>query len=61
LRDWETISAPSYSQIGDDFAVGLYRYFVVDSLAMLRRSGIPFVVCFHPADKLKAFEAWLGA
>jgi len=48
-------------QIGDDFVVGLCRYFILDSLAMLRRSGIPFVVCFHPADKLGAFEAWLGA
>jgi len=47
-------------QIGDDFAVELYRNFVMDSLAMLKRSGIPFIVCFHPADKLEAFRAWLG-
>lgn len=47
-------------QIGDDFAVGLYRNFVMDTIAMLRRSGIPFVVCFHPADRLEAFRAWLG-
>lgn len=48
-------------QIGDDLVVELYRHFIMDSLAMLRRSGIPFVVCFHPADKREAFEALSGA
>jgi len=47
-------------QIGDDFVVELYRKFVMDSVIMLRRSGIAFVVCYHPADKLEAFKAWLG-
>jgi len=47
-------------QVGDDAATELYRNFVLDSLSMLNRSGIPFLICFHPADSLDRFRAWLG-
>jgi rSAM/selenodomain-associated transferase 1 len=47
-------------RIDDDLVVRIYRNFVLDSLSVLKRSGIPFIVCFHPADSLDRFEGWLG-
>lgn len=48
------------TRIDDDLVVRFYRNFVLDSLSVLKRSGIPFIVCFHPADSLDRFERWLG-
>lgn len=45
----------------ETFARGLYRNFVLDTLSMLERSGVPFVVCFDPADALEKFKDWLGS
>jgi rSAM/selenodomain-associated transferase 1 len=39
--------------------VDLYRNFVLDMLAMLKRSHICFYVVYHPSDALELFKTWL--
>jgi hypothetical protein len=46
--------------IGEGAATELYRNFVLDSLSVLERSGVQFLVCFHPPDSQKRFIEWLG-
>jgi len=46
--------------IGEGVAAELYRNFVLDSLSALERSGIQFIVCFHPPDSRKKIIEWLG-
>lgn len=44
----------------EDFVVDLYRDFVLDSIACVRRSSLPLVVCIHPPGALELFQDWLG-
>ena len=46
--------------LDDGSAARLYRFFVTDILAMLRKTGYPVMVCYTPTDREKAFRAWLG-
>lgn len=45
--------------IGLDAALMLYKNFVRDTLAMLKKSGRPVIVCFHPAHAESAVARWL--
>jgi rSAM/selenodomain-associated transferase 1 len=47
-------------QLSGNLVVALYRNFVIDILSTLTRSGIPFLILFHPMDGRKKFESWLG-
>jgi rSAM/selenodomain-associated transferase 1 len=46
--------------IGDAAALALYRCFVSDTLAAVRRTGYPTLVFFHPPDAQRAVTDWLG-
>jgi rSAM/selenodomain-associated transferase 1 len=46
--------------LGADAALALYRCFVLDMIASIEASGIPFRVCFHPHDAGAAIRQWLG-
>lgn len=45
--------------VGRDAALEIYKNFVMDTLAMLKRSGRLTIVCFHPAHAEKAIIQWL--
>lgn len=45
--------------IGRDAALMIYKNFVRDTLAMLKKSGRPVIVCFHPAHAENAVARWL--
>ncbi|MFA5102658.1 MAG: TIGR04282 family arsenosugar biosynthesis glycosyltransferase [Candidatus Thermoplasmatota archaeon] len=38
----------------------LYRCFVQDALAMIKKINIPFYICFYPPDSREKFQNWLG-
>jgi len=46
--------------IGEGTASELYRNFVLDSLSILEKCGVQFIVCFHPPDSQQKFIEWLG-
>lgn len=46
--------------IGDEAALALYRCFVSDTLATVRRTGFASRVFFHPQDAHRAVIDWLG-
>ena len=48
------------SSIGDEIALDLYRCFVGDLMAMMIRTGYPYVVFFYPPDSRKKIVQWLG-
>jgi len=45
---------------GDEAAGALYRCFVVDTLALARRTGRDTMVFFYPPEDAKAAADWLG-
>jgi rSAM/selenodomain-associated transferase 1 len=45
---------------GRDAALEIYKNFVRDTLAMLKRSGRPTILCFHPAHAEKTLKQWLS-
>lgn len=46
--------------LGQDAALELYRNFVLDILASIETSGIPFRICYHPPDGGETVKKWLG-
>jgi len=46
--------------LGERVTVKLYQKFVLDSLSMLERSGVTFLVCCDPPDSQDKFGKWLG-
>lgn len=46
--------------IGAETAARLYRCFVSDTLAAVRRTGYPMLVFFYPPEARGALAAWLG-
>jgi len=46
--------------IGDKAAVDLYRCFVSDILATVRKTGYPALAFFHPPEARGAVENWIG-
>lgn len=48
------------ASLGADAARELYRNFVLDSLASIEASGIPFRVSYHPPGAGDAVRQWLG-
>jgi hypothetical protein len=46
--------------MGEDTVLHLYECFVLDVMEMLKAGGIPFRICFTPAEKRQAITAWLG-
>jgi rSAM/selenodomain-associated transferase 1 len=48
------------ADIGDKHAVGLYRCFILDMLAVLTQNPQPVYICYTPADTEANFRHWLG-
>lgn len=48
------------AEIGERHARALYRHFVEDSAAMLKRCDVDFRFCFWPDDSRDDFVKWLG-
>jgi len=46
--------------VGPETAVLLYRCFVSDTLALIRRSGYSALIGFHPPNAHNAVKDWLG-
>lgn len=46
--------------LGRDAALDLYRNFVLDILASIKTSGIPYGVCYYPPDSGETVKDWLG-
>ena len=46
--------------IGPDKAAELYAHFVLDLLAKLESTQLPFKVCFYPEQKRDLMIGWLG-
>ncbi|HWR72452.1 MAG TPA: TIGR04282 family arsenosugar biosynthesis glycosyltransferase, partial [Nitrospirota bacterium] len=46
--------------MGEDAVLHLYECFVLDVMEMLKAGGIPFRICFTPAEKREAITGWLG-
>lgn len=46
--------------LGQDAALELYRNFVLDILASVEASGIPFRICCHPPGAVARIASWLG-
>lgn len=46
--------------LGQDTALELYRNFVLDILASIETSGMPFRICYHPPDSGEEVKNWLG-
>jgi rSAM/selenodomain-associated transferase 1 len=46
--------------IGSDKAVQLYRSFILDLLAKLESTQLPFAICFYPEQKKELLREWLG-
>jgi rSAM/selenodomain-associated transferase 1 len=46
--------------IGPDKAAEVYGHFVLDLLAKLESTQLPFKVCFYPAQKRDLMMGWLG-
>ncbi len=38
----------------------LYRCFVKDTLEMIKKTNIPYFICFHPPEEKQKFQDWLG-
>ncbi len=47
-------------QLGDEFAVSLYRNFVLDMLSTLEASGLRHSISFFPPDSTDSLREWLG-
>ncbi len=47
-------------QLGSNAAADLYRNFVTDILATLKRLDVNFKIVFAPADSKDQFQQWLG-
>ncbi len=43
-----------------DLVRSLYESMVLDTIAMLRRTKVPFFICFDPPDALDRMRRWLG-
>ncbi len=43
-----------------DFVLHLYDCMVQDMITMLKRSGVPFLICYDPPGALEQMERWLG-
>ncbi len=48
------------ASIGADKAAELYGNFVLDLLAKLQSTRLPFAICFYPAQKKELLMGWLG-
>jgi rSAM/selenodomain-associated transferase 1 len=48
------------SVLGAAGALDLYQRFVLDIIDTLEQTGIPFRICYTPADSEKAVAGWLG-
>ncbi|HTG01053.1 MAG TPA: TIGR04282 family arsenosugar biosynthesis glycosyltransferase [Nitrospirota bacterium] len=48
------------ADIGGDSALRLYECLVLDSVEILKRSGIPFRICYSPPEALDKLQNWLG-
>jgi rSAM/selenodomain-associated transferase 1 len=46
--------------IGEEMALALYKHFVLDTVATLKKERRPFKVCFYPADSREMVVGWLG-
>jgi len=46
--------------IGEKAALDLYENFVLDSLATVEKTGIPFRICVYPPEAEKEAASWLG-
>jgi uncharacterized protein len=46
--------------IGEEMALALYKHFVLDTVATLKKERRPFKVCFFPPDSQKMVARWLG-
>lgn len=46
--------------IGSDKAAQLYRSFILDLLAKIESTQLPFAICFHPERKKQLLIEWLG-
>jgi len=47
-------------QIGEEAALGLYKNFVTDILATLKKLDVDFKIVFDPAESEDMFQRWLG-
>jgi len=47
-------------EMNEDFVLRLYESMVMDTIDMLKRTKIPFRICFDPPDKLTQLKQWLG-
>ena len=55
-----TVKTRLAKAIGAETAARLYRCFVSDTLAGVRRTGYPLLVFFSPPEAAGAVDAWLG-
>ena len=46
--------------IGPEAALEIYRNFVLDTLAMLKKTGRPTIICYTPENAKKAVAQWLS-
>jgi rSAM/selenodomain-associated transferase 1 len=46
--------------IGSEKAVQLYQSFILDFLAKLESTRLPFAICFYPEQKKQLLMEWLG-
>lgn len=49
------------THLSKDRIRGLYKCFVEDILATLKKSGYPVFICFLPENKESQMQAWLGS
>ncbi len=48
------------ADLGEETALELYRCFVGDTMEMIERTGLPFVIFFHPPGARVTVSRWLG-
>jgi uncharacterized protein len=46
--------------LDEDIVLELYRCFVKDTLETIKKIDVPWYICFHPPEKERKFQSWLG-
>jgi uncharacterized protein len=46
--------------LNENNVLDLYRCFVQDTLETIKKTDIPFFICFHPPEEKQKFLDWLG-
>lgn len=47
--------------LNEEIVQELYQCFILDTLIMIEKMGIPFFICCSPPNKKNEFQSWLGS